>query len=269
MPRILLTGANGFLGQRIKRQLQVTEAPSLRNASRDDICRMLDETAPEVIIHTAAISDIGTCERDADASWRANVQLPVEIARAAKGCKLVMLSTDQVYGGTIGDGPYAESQTCPVNTYARHKLEMERQVLELSPEAVLLRATWMYDMPICGVVNRGNFLVNILRAAGEGGRIAFSSGQYRGITYAREVAHHMAAACKLPGGVYNFGSENALTAYDTARFLIDALKLRVDLEDAPPRPHLWMDCRKLRRAGIAFDSTAEGLLRCIKDYGLG
>lgn len=78
----------------------------------------------------------------------------------------------------------------------------------------------------------------------------------------------MEAACSLPGGVYNFGSENPMSAYDTARFLIDTLKFRVDLSDAPARHNLWMNCDKLSRQGISFDSTAEGLLKCIDDYSL-
>lgn len=268
MSGILLTGANGFLGRRIKAQLPVMEAPSLRNAARDDVMRLLDETEPDVIVHTAAISDIGVCEKNPEASWQANVQLPVLLASAAQGCKLVMFSTDQVYSASPEDGPYTEDQTCPGNTYARHKLEMEQRVLDIAPDAVMLRATWMYDMPIHGAANRGNFLMNVLRAAQTGEGIAFPSQQQRGITYAREVARRLEAAITLPGGVYNFGSENPLSVYETARFLIDVLGLKAELSDAPARHHLWMNCSKLRQQGIAFDTTAEGLLKCIDDYSL-
>ena len=268
MPGILLTGAKGFLGSRIAAQLVVTAAPSLQGMTREAVMRMVEDHAPEVIIHTAAISDIGVCERQPEDSWHANVELPLWLASAARNCKLVMLSTDQVYSACPEAGPYTEDQVCPGNTYARHKLEMENRVLDIAPDAVLLRATWMYDMPLYGAKNRGNFLVNMLEAAARGGEVSFSSGQYRGITYAREVAGYMAAACQLPGGVYNFGSENPLSAYDTARYLRDALQLNVRLTDVPPRHNLWMNCDKLRQAGIAFSSTVEGLERCLQDYGL-
>lgn len=268
MPRILLTGARGFLGSRIKAHMPVMEAPSLRDASAEDVARLVDQMEPEIIIHTAAISDIGVCEKHPDASCRANVMLPVWLASAAPQCKLVMLSTDQVYSASPEEGPYTEAQVCPGNTYARHKLEMENRVLDIAPDAVMLRATWMYDMPLYGAENRGNFLMNILRAAAREEAVVFSSQQQRGITYVREVAAHMAAACALPGGAYNFGSENPLSAYDTARFLMNALQLKAPLHDAPPRHHLWMDCAKLRSQGIEFADTAQGLLQCIADYGI-
>lgn len=267
--KILLTGARGFLGQRIAQAMPVMAAPSLREAAQDDVKRLMDEVQPDVVIHTAAISDIGTCEKQPEASWRANVLLPEYIARAAGGAKLLMFSTDQVYSGCEGAGPYREEEVCPANLYACHKLEMERRVLEINPAAVMLRATWMYDMPICWAKNRGNFLMNVLQAAMRGNPIAFPKEQYRGITWAREVARHMKAAMELPGGVYNFGSGNDLTMYETAAFLARQMGLQLCLEEAPSRHHLWMDDSKLRAHGISFAATAQGLLDCLEAYGLG
>jgi len=239
-------------------------APSLRNAEENDIRRLVDETEPDVIIHTAAISDIGACEADPEGSWRANVLLPVWLAKT--GVKALLFSTDQVYSDCAGEGPYPEGDTAPGNLYARHKLEMEKRVLEENPEAVLLRATWMYDMPKFGMANRGNFLVNMLKAAG--GEAGYSAAQYRGFTYVREVAEKTLEAVGLPGGAYNFGSENDRGMLDTARFLAAELKLPVRLFDSGPRHNLWMDCGKLRAQGVRFSSTVEGLKRCIRDYSL-
>lgn len=268
MSRILLTGAGGFVGQRIKALMPVLEAPSLRSAAQEDICRIIDRFEPDVVIHTAAISDIGACERDPEASWHANVQIPVFLAKAAPSSRLIMFSTDQVYSGVLDDGPYAEQNVRPANTYAQHKLEMESRVLDISPSAVMLRATWMYDMPVYGAKNRGNFLMNVLRAAASGDELHFSSKQYRGVTYAREVALRVAESLELPGGVYNFGSENEMSMYDTARFLINELKLDVTLQDAESRHNLWMDCAKLKKHGVAFMPSREALQACIRDYAL-
>ena len=266
--KILLTGAQGFLGLRIAQAMPVIAAPSLRDAADDDVKRLMDDVQPDVVIHTAAISDIGQCERNPDASWRANVLLPEAIARAAGGAKLLMLSTDQVYSGCEGAGPYSEDEVCPANLYARHKIEMEQRVLAISPDAVLLRATWMYDMPICGANNRGNFLMNVMQAAMTGQRIAFPREQYRGITWAREVAERMKDAIALPGGVYNFGSGNDMPMYDTADFLAQRMGLKLPLEEAPARHNLWMDGAKLRAQGISFRATGDGLLACLRAYGL-
>ncbi len=264
----LLTGAHGFVGSRIRAHMPVVDAPSLRHASLEDVQRLIDQVQPDVIIHTAAISDIGTCEKNPDASYHANVLIPEYLARAAKDAKLLMFSTDQVYSGCAFSGPYPEDDVAPANLYARHKLEMEKRVLDLSPDAVMLRATWMYDMPMYGAINRGNFLVNMLKAASTGAPMSFSSNQYRGVTWVREVARLIEEAIRLPGGVYNFGSENDLSMLDTALFLRDQLKLKVEIRDSEPRHNLWMDCTKLSRQGIAFCSTTEGLADCIAHYSL-
>ena len=259
---ILLTGARGFVGARIATALAVTAAPSLREMTEDGIQRLVDETEPDAIIHTAAISDILTCEKDPDASYYANVQLPVWLAKT--GVKAVLFSTDQVYGGNENEGPYIENDTVPANVYACHKLEMEQRVLEINPSAVLLRATWMYDMPLYGAANRSNFLVNMLLKQ----EAAFSGTQHRAVTYAREVAQWTRRALSLPGGSYNFGSENSLPMLETAQWLKERLHLPIALRDAGPRPHLWMNCGKAKAQGIQFKNTVDGLEQCIRDYSL-
>ncbi len=201
---ILVTGPRGFVGARVMEELgpEAVPAPSLRDYKEEDIQRMVDDLEPELIIHTAAMSDISTCQNDPDGSYRANVEIPVWLART--GVKCVMFSTDQVYSGCAGEGPYKEEDTAPANLYACHKLEMEQKTLEINPDTVHLRATWMYDMPKYGVSNRGNFLMNMLRQQ----EISFSFTQHRAITYVREVAAQLRKAVLLPGGAYNYGSEN-------------------------------------------------------------
>ena len=260
--KILVTGPRGFVGARIMQLPGAVAAPSLRNATEDDVKRLVAEVEPDAIVHTAAISDIGACAADPEASWRANVALPLMIART--GVKSVLLSTDQVYSGCAGEGPYAEDEAVPANLYAEHKLEMEKRVLDINPDAVLLRATWMYDMPLYGVPNRFNFLVGMLR----GRELAFSGTARRAVTYVREVAAHMEQAIALPGGVYNYGSECGMTMLEIAQWLKEALKLEVALSDAGPQHNLWMDCGKLKRRGILFRDTVGGLRQCIEDYGL-
>lgn len=161
--RVLVTGPRGFVGARIMDELgqEAIPCPSLQSVDEKGVRRIVDAARPDLIIHTAAISDIPTCEKNPEASYRANVELPVWLARI--GVKCVMFSTDQVYSGCTGEGPYTEEETAPTNLYSCHKLEMEQRTLDINPDTVLLRATWMYDMPKYGVPNRGNFLVNMLR----------------------------------------------------------------------------------------------------------
>ena len=66
----------------------------------------------------------------------------------------------------------------------------------------------MYDLPGYGLPIRGNFLLNLLTAAMRQETLRFSARDYRGITYVREAVERLTQAMELPGGVYNFGSEN-------------------------------------------------------------
>ena len=259
---ILITGAAGFVGRRLMETVPgAVAAPSLRNASQEDVKRIMEESGAEAIVHTAAISDIGACQADPEASYRANVQIPLWLASAAGNRKLVCFSSDQVYSGSKEAGPYSEEMTAPGNVYACHKLEMEQRVLEILPEAVMLRAEWMYDLR----APKPNYLLNVLRAEGT---VAFSSRQYRGGTYLGEVAEAMDRVLALPGGAYNFGSETTLSMQELTKRLAALLGKPLAVEDAPPRHNLWMDCGKAARYGVVFSDVLTGLTKCLQEYGL-
>ena len=259
---ILITGAAGFVGRRLMETVPgAVAAPSLRNASQEDVRRIVEESGAEAILHTAAISDIGACQADPEASYRANVQIPLWLASAAGNRKLVCFSSDQVYSGSKEAGPYSEEMTAPGNVYACHKLEMEQRVLEILPEAVMLRAEWMYDLR----APKPNYLLNVLRAEGT---VAFSSRQYRGVTYLGEVAEAMDRVLALPGGAYNFGSETTLSMQELTKRLAALLGKPLAVEDAPPRHNLWMDCGKAARYGVVFSDVLTGLTKCLQEYGL-
>lgn len=82
---------------------------------------------------------MGICENNPEESYFANVQVPMYLAKAAKGRKLICFSSDQVYSGCDDDGPYAEENVKPANVYATHKLEMEQRVLDIEPSAVIVK----------------------------------------------------------------------------------------------------------------------------------
>lgn len=278
MKRILVTGAGGFVGARIMEQLmgpaiEFLPFPPGRMAgiSREELCELVLHLQPNALIHTAALSDTGYCETHPEESYRANVSIPLWIAEAARevNAKLVALSSDQVYAGLQDTGPFEEDFSLhPANVYGRHKLEAEQRVLELLPSAVLLRATWMYDLPGYGLPIRGNLILNLLRAALHNEPLRFSCRDYRGVTYVRQAVENLLPALELPGGVYNFGCENDYDMYTTARHFCTVLGITPPLEKADWSRSLRMDCRKARETGIVFDSTFDNVTRCLQDYGV-
>ena len=258
---ILVTGATGFVGNKIMEVCEdVVAAPSLRNASEEQIKRIIDESGADTIVNTAAISDVRECQENEELSYIANVQLPVFLAKASKGRKLICFSSDQVYCGLEDNGPYTEDRAAAANIYGEHKLEMEQRVLDICPDAVMLRAEWMYDY----YLKKSNYYMDIINAKE---KIACSSQHYRGITYVKEVAENMKNVEKLPGGIYNFGSETTKSMYEITRQFIDELGLNIRLEDAPAGHNLWMDCSKAKKYGVIFSDVSEALMKCAKDNG--
>ena len=259
---ILVTGAGGFVGSKIMQLCKdVIACPSLREATEDDIKKIVENNEIDTIIHTAAISDNGVCQSDPDASYLANVKIPVYLAKASKNIKLICFSSDQVYSGSDETGPYSEDMVKPNNIYAEHKLEMEQRVLDISPAAVMLRAEWMYDY----YLKKGNYFMNVVNAKDS---LSFSSQQFRGITYVKEVAENMEKIIQLLGGAYNFGSETSKSMYEITKEFLKLIVKDISVEDVPPRHNLWMNCEKARKNGVIFSSVEDGLKQCAKDYGL-
>lgn len=261
--KILLTGSRGFVGSRIARDWtdSIIPCPSLQGLDRAAVHRIISESEADFILHTAAISDIGTCANNPEASFHANVELPVWIAEASGARKLICFSSDQVYSGCTEDGPYDELTVAPAILYAEHKLEMENKVLDLHPDAVMLRAEWMYDYG----TTRANFL-NVMLQAND--TVSFSSGQYRGITYLKEVSANVPALLSLPGGSYNFGSETTENMNTIARNFASLLGKHISVEDAPARHNLWMNCDKAKQYGVVFSEVSAALAQCAADYEL-
>ena len=257
---ILVTGSKGFVGRRIMAMCEdAIGSPSLRGASEDDIKRIVEESRADTVIHTAAISDVAACAADPEASYYANVLIPVFLAKAAKNKKLIFFSSDQVYTASEEQGPYTEEMAEPGNVYAQQKFKMERRVLDIAPDSVILRAEWMYDFDR----ENANYFMNMLNATDP---VCFSSRNYRGVTYVKEVAENMEGVMRLPGGIYNFGSETGKSMYELTRDFLKTIGKDMEVRDCAPQHNLWMDCGKARKYGVEFSSVEQGLVRCAREY---
>lgn len=282
--RILITGAGGFLGSRLFEYFKDREGVEAIGVTHREldivdslaVSAFIKAIQPNVVLHCAAISNTGHCEENPKLSDTVNVRGTANVAKACRenGSRMVFMSSDQIYTGTDSLEPNREGEEHrPQNVYGKDKKRAENAMLTCMKDGIALRLSWMYDYPTENRVGSSNLLANILKAAKEGASLSFPVNDYRGITYVWEVVKNMEKAMELPGGIYNFGSENRMNAYDTAVMFAGAAAgngglIKKDMERfaASPR-NLAMNTEKIKRQGILFSDTAEGLKLCLEEYG--
>ena len=247
-----MTGAGGFVGARIldmwRGQFALCAFPSdtLRTADENAVLRFILKEHPDVIVHTAALSNTQYCQQEPEDSFRANVLLPEWVAKGAEevGAKLLSCSSDQVYAGVTQRGALAE--TLPLSLPTSMDSTSSRPRPGAGPLPGRCGAPSALDVRPPGYhLHPGNLPLNILRAAKTGEVLHFSRNDYRGVGYVREVIENLVPAMELPGGVYNFGSECDGDMVETARCFANLLQVDVKIEESDLTRNLAMDTGKL------------------------
>ena len=268
MKKMLVTGGSGFLGSRVVKYYEKTYAVLAPSHGEMDITdetavfRVMESFRPDVVIHCAAMSDVGQCQREPELSWQRNVDGSIHVAKAARqvGAKCILCSSDQVYFNT------------PANVYAKEKLAAEQEGLKVNPDAVFLRLSWMYDPALTSTAQRSDFFTNLLPKLWTNEVVPYAVHDRRGITDVYEVIRNLEKAMTLPGGAYDFGSPNDRTMYETVVAIFEGLGLdprRVGqnteaFRDSPRDMTMAQDV--LRSYGIFFPDTAEALIRNFEQH---
>ena len=185
---ILITGANGQLGQVIRtilstekaifkgRELDITDIEALRE--------FVSKHKIETIVNTAAYTAVDLAETESALAFHINSLGVRNLALISQEfqIKLIHISTDYVFDGN-NYKPYTEQDiTNPISVYGKSKLEGEKAVLELAYSAYIIRTSWLYS----GFGK--NFLTNITRLAQERDSISIVADQIGTPTYALDLA---------------------------------------------------------------------------------
>jgi dTDP-4-dehydrorhamnose reductase len=294
--RITVTGANGLVGSRLCRWL-VVEGHTVTAVARGDrrvhgafeylscdlddhgsASRALTASRPEVIIHTASMTEVDACERSPDLAYASNVAATANVARQASalGAHLVHVSTDYVFDGQ--DGPYDEAaRPNPQGVYARTKWLGEEAVKLLTPHWAIARTAVVYGYPSSKRPNFGSWMLEALRG---GQPVRLFVDQYVSPSLAINVAEQLAelAERRLPG-IWNIAGAEVVNRMKFGETLCDVfgfdsgLLRPIRLADAgmatprPPRCGLKVDkalgALKTRPLGLRasleqFRAEAEG-----------
>ena len=136
----VLTGGSGRLGKELKALLPGLLAPSRTQLDVTASLDWLHEAKPKLIVHAAAFTDVAAAEQHRQECWNLNVTATRKVARAAAklDARLVLISTDYVFWGDVGD--YREDDPPgPVrNYYALTKLLAEEAARAAMPAGRLL-----------------------------------------------------------------------------------------------------------------------------------
>lgn len=163
---ILVTGAAGFLGHALAREL-VTRGDAVAGTSRDGAgvpegadplalslddgglegAALLRRLRPSAVLHLAAMADADACARAPAAAQRVNVEATGRLAAAAAelGARFVYTSSDLVFDGSRA--PYAEDDPpAPLGPYMASKAAGEAAALEAAPDALVARVALLYGL---------------------------------------------------------------------------------------------------------------------------
>jgi len=234
--KILVTGANGLLGQKLTFLLnQDAEADVIATArqkinfgiQRGAFCalditdaRQVDEVIgqwkPDVIINTAAMTQVDQCETEREKCWSNNVTAVEHLVKACEkfAVRILHISTDFIFDGS--HGPLDESATPhPLSYYGASKLAAEEAIIKSKTDWAILRTVLVYGVTMD--MSRSNIVLWVKKNLEEHKPIQVVNDQWRTPTLAEDLAMgcHL-AALKKSRGIYHVSGEEMMTPYDIA-----------------------------------------------------
>ncbi|MBX2915885.1 MAG: SDR family oxidoreductase [Cyclobacteriaceae bacterium] len=234
--RILITGANGLLGYKLVQLLAAkTDTTTIATArkkpadlpaavqftelditNKNQTTEVIAAAKPDVVIHTAAMTQVDQCETERDKCWLTNVTGVTHIIEACSrsNAHLVHVSTDFIFDGTYG--PLDETAIPnPVNYYGESKLAGEKLIQESKISWAILRTVLVYG--VTPDMSRSNIVLWVKKSLAEGKTINVVNDQWRTPTLAEDLAVGcFLAASQKAKGIFHISGNEMMTPFHIA-----------------------------------------------------
>lgn len=274
--RILITGANGLLGQKLvglltkqpnveliatargDNRLPVKEGYTYRSMDITDRQQVLDvigDVKPNVVIHGAAMTDVDKCETQKDACWAQNVHAVEYIIEACRATEAFLLhvSTDFIFDGAAG--PYDENaEANPISFYGWSKQAGESAVIHSDIHWAIARTVLVYG--IAHDMSRSNIILWVKKSLEDGKNIKVVTDQWRSPTLAEDLAMGCyLIADKEAEGIFNISGKEVLTPYEMAIKTADYFGLDKSLIAQADSSTFTQVARRPPRTGFILDKS--------------
>lgn len=289
MKKVLITGCNGLLGQKLILEFSQDFAvfgldihpqsfleklkigyDTVDITNRPQITRYISQLAPDVIVNAAAYTDVDGAETEKDLCWKINVAGVENLVVAARktGAHLIHISTDYIFDGE--NGPYHEEDTPhPTGYYGKSKLAGENVIKNSPVKWSIIRTMVLYG---AGENLRPNFVTWLIQTLRAGKSVRIVDDQFGNPTLADDLAdgiHEVAQQEKT--GIYHMSGRDLLSRYDFSLMIAEEFGLdpklitRIktsDLQQKASRPLKsgWLLDKAHNELGLTFMSARESLL---------
>ena len=234
---ILITGANGQLGQTFQNLISTKQAifrgRELDITNFELVEDFITTHSVTAIINAAAYTAVDLAETESTLAFHINSFGARNLALISKKFEipLIHISTDYVFDGT-NYRPYVETDTPnPISTYGKSKLEGEEAILELAHSTYIIRTSWLYSS------FGKNFSTNITKLALERESLSIVADQIGTPTYAQDLAEVMLELLpNLEAGtrqILNYSNQGASSWYDFAYEIINLQNIDCKLNPIP------------------------------------
>ncbi len=220
---ILVTGANGQLGNCMRNASKgsnddyiFTDVAELDITNADAVKKAVKQQNINVIVNCAAYTNVNKAESDADFAEILNAKAVRNLAEAIKenDGTLIHISTDYVFGGSLGNTPRNEEEpTNPTGIYGLTKLHGEQEIEATGVKALIFRTAWLYSE------YGNNFVKTMLNLTSSKPELKVVFDQIGTPTYAQDLADaifYIIENRKLNGneGIYHYSNEGVCSWYD-------------------------------------------------------